>query len=331
MKVLVIGGAGYIGSNAVLELLNKNHEVVVLDNLSTGIRSFVPDNVTFYEKDITVKDDLDYVFAIEKDIDVVMHFAAKLVAPESLEQPLDYYHNNVEGVRLMLEAMVQHNIKNLIFSSTAAVYGLEGNNAPCTEETPTIPINPYGETKLACEKMIYWAANAHDINYCIFRYFNVAGADQSGKIGVIKEDLTLVPIVIQTALKQREKVVIYGTDYPTKDGTCIRDLIHVSDLARAHVLGADYLINNKLCQVINLGSGSGYTVKEVIDEVNKLLPVNYENGNRREGDPIISVADVSKAKTLLNWEPSYKLNEIIKSDLEFRKSLWFIDKNPYLC
>jgi UDP-glucose 4-epimerase len=240
MKVLVIGGAGYIGSHVVYELIKDNHEVVVVDNLSTGLREMIHKDAKFYLGDITDKRQLTDIFKAEcgiKPFDVVMHFAAKLIVPESVEKPLEYYYNNVEGVRIMLEVMTEFNIKNVVFSSTAAVYG-NPIKPVCEEEDPTLPINPYGASKLASEEMIKWVCKRYNMNYCIFRYFNVAGADESLEIGLKKDNLThLIPVTIQTALGIREKMQVFGNDYNTKDGTCIRDYIHVSDLAIAPYFG----------------------------------------------------------------------------------------------
>lgn len=322
MKVCVIGGAGYIGSHAVYELIRDNNEVVVIDNLSTGLREFVHKDAKFYLGDITKEEELDKIFKEEcdkKPFDVVMHFAAKLIVPESMEFPLEYYHNNVEGVRIMLKTLVKYNIKNVMFSSTAAVYG-NVEDEVCTEETPTCPENPYGESKLACEGLIKWTCKRYNMNYCIFRYFNVAGADESLEIGLKKDNLThLIPIVIQTALGMREKMTVYGDDYDTRDGSCIRDYIHVSDLARAHVLGAKYMMKNNESLLCNLGSNRGYTVKEVISEVEKILPVKYEIGPRRPGDPAVVKASNEKAGVVLGWEPKYTLADMIRTDMEFRK------------
>lgn len=324
MKVCVIGGAGYIGSHAVYELIRDNNEVVVIDNLSTGLRKAVHKDAKFYEGDITVKEDLVRIFEAEcskKPFDVVMHFAAKLIVPESVSMPLEYYHNNVEGLRIMLEVMKEFNIKNVVFSSTAAVYG-EPVHEVCSEDDRTKPINPYGATKLACEEMIKWVSAAYGMNYCIFRYFNVAGADKSLEIGLEKDNLThLVPITIQTALGIREKMQVYGNDYDTKDGTCVRDYIHVSDLAYAHVLGAKYISENNKSILVNLGSNEGYTVKEVIDEVSKIRHVNYEYVERRAGDPAKLIASNSKAKEILGWTPKYTLKDIIETDMAFRDKI----------
>jgi len=322
MKVCVIGGAGYIGSHAVYELIRDGHEVVVIDNLSTGLKEMVHRDAKFYLGDITKKEELTNIFKTECDIkpfDVVMHFAAKLIVPESLDQPLEYYHNNVEGVRIMLEVMTEHNIKNVVFSSTAAVYG-EPEKDLCEETDKTNPVNPYGETKLASEKLIKWVCKKYDMNYCIFRYFNVAGADESLEIGLKKDNLThLIPVTIQTALGMREKMIVFGDDYDTRDGSCIRDYIHVSDLAYAHVLGAKYLVKNHKSLLVNLGSNEGYTVKEVISEVEKYMPVNYVIGERRPGDPAKIVASNTKAKDLLGWSPKKTLSDMIRTDMDFRK------------
>ena len=324
MKVCVIGGAGYIGSHAVYELIRDGHEVVVIDNLSTGLERMVHKDAKFYLGDITKKEELNNIFKKEceiKPFDVVMHFAAKLIVPESVTHPLEYYHNNVEGVRIMLEVMVENNIKNVVFSSTAAVYG-EPVKPVCEEDDLTKPINPYGESKLACEKLIEWVSKAHDLNYCIFRYFNVAGADESLEIGLDKEKLThIVPIVNEVALGKREKVMVFGDDYDTPDGTCIRDYIHVTDLAQAHILGAKYILKNNKSLLVNLGSNEGYSVMEVIKEVEKISPVKYEMDARREGDPAKLIASNKRAKEILGWEPKYKLFEIVKSDYDFRAKI----------
>jgi UDP-glucose 4-epimerase len=321
MKVLVIGGAGYIGSHVVYELIRDNHEVVVIDNLSTGLREMVHKDAKFYLGDITDKKQLTNIFKVECDIkpfDVVMHFAAKLIVPESLEKPLEYYYNNVEGVRIMLEVMTEFDIKNVVFSSTAAVYG-NPTKPICEEEDPAVPINPYGESKLASENMIKWVCMHYNMNYCIFRYFNVAGADPSLEIGLKKDNLIhLIPVAIQTALGIREKMQVFGNDYDTPDGTCIRDYIHVSDLAIAHILGAKYLIDNNKSILINLGSNNGFSVLEVINAVQKIKPINYEIVGRREGDSAMIIASNKKAKEILGWSPKYTLDDIIQTDMNFR-------------
>ncbi len=324
MKVLVVGGAGYIGSHASYELIRAGHEVVVLDNLSTGSRGAVHKDARFHWGDIRRKSDITKVLLAEaesKAIDVVMHFAAKLVVPESVEQPLAYYENNVEGLRTMLEAMVDCGVRNVVFSSTAAVYG-EPDEPICHEDDPTKPINPYGETKLACEQMIKWVAAAHSLNYCILRYFNVAGADSTLEIGLNKDQLThLIPLIMQTALGQRDKFYIFGNDYPTHDGTCIRDYIHVTDLARAHVLGAQHILENDESLLVNLGSGKGFSVAEVVNAAQALFDFDYEYAPRRAGDPAKLIASNQRAADLLGWEPSLSLDDIIKSDYAYRRIL----------
>jgi len=319
MRVLVVGGAGYIGSHTVYELIKDGQEVIILDNLSSGYMELVHPEARFYRGDIRHKKDVEAVFKKEK-IDVVMHFAAKIIVPESVEMPLEYYYNNVEGVRVLLEVMKEHDVKKIVFSSTAAVYG-EASGV-CHEDDVTKPINPYGETKLATEKMIKWVANAHGFSYVIFRYFNVAGADESMKIGLMKDQLThLIPVAIQGILGIREHLTIYGNDYPTKDGTCIRDYIHVSDLAYAHVLGAHYLMKGGQSETMNLGSNAGFTVLEVAQAVNEIAPLKVVIGPRRAGDPAELIASNDKAKRILGWTPKFRLADIVRSDYNYRKKI----------
>ncbi|MDR3308291.1 MAG: UDP-glucose 4-epimerase GalE [Coriobacteriales bacterium] len=326
MKVLVVGGAGYIGSHTTYELIRAAHEVVVLDNLSTGKREAVHASARFYEGDIRNKDEITRVLQAEaaqtgRPFDMAMHFAAKLVVPESVAQPLTYYENNVEGLRTMLEAMLEHNIRNIVFSSTAAVYG-EIPGGVCFEDDNLLPINPYGETKLACERMLKWVGSAHGLNYCILRYFNVAGADHTLEIGLDKDQLTwLVPLIMQAALGIREKLQIFGDDYTTPDGTCVRDYIHVTDLAQAHVLGAEYLLKNNTSLIANLGSGKGFSVAEVVQAARQMFDFAYEYAPRRPGDPAKLIADVTHAREVLGWEPRLALSEILKSDYAYRKQL----------
>lgn len=322
MKALVIGGAGYIGGHVVYELIRAGHEVVVLDNLSTGNRSTVHDKARFYWGDIRRKNDITKVLnaeALQKPFDVVMHFAAKLIVPESVTEPLTYYENNVEGVRTMLEAMVDCGVRNVVFSSTAAVYG-DPDTPVCSEDDICNPVNPYGATKLASEQMIKWVCAAHDMNYCILRYFNVAGADASLEIGLEKDQLThLVPIIMQAALGIREKMFIFGEDYDTPDGTCVRDYIHITDLAQAHVLGAQYMIEHDASLLANLGSGNGFSVAEVVAAAGKLFHFDFEYAPRRPGDPAKLIASNAYAKERLGWEPRLTLEDMLESDYDFRK------------
>ena len=226
----------------------------------------------------------------------------------------------------MLETMIEYGVKNVVFSSTAAVYG--GPIKPmCEEDDITLPINPYGASKLATENMIKWVANAHNMNYCIFRYFNVAGADSSLEIGLDKDKLThLIPIVTETILGLRNKMKVFGDDYDTEDGTCIRDYIHVTDLVKAHILGAKYILKNKKSLLVNLGSNNGYSVKEVIDIASKYGKVNYDIEGRRDGDPAKLIASNLRAKEILGWTPKLNLDDMIKSDLDFRKKINRLNK-----
>ncbi|MDR3315582.1 MAG: UDP-glucose 4-epimerase GalE [Coriobacteriales bacterium] len=325
MKVLVVGGAGYIGSHTTYELIRAGHEVVVLDNLATGNIKSIHPSARFFWGDIRRKSDITRVLQAEaqagKPFDVAMHFAAKLIVPESLSQPLAYYENNVEGLRTMLEALVDCDVRNIVFSSTAAVYGAPESSI-CSEGDPTVPINPYGESKLACEKMIEWVAAAHDLNYCILRYFNVAGADASLEIGLDKDQLThLIPVLMQASLGIREQLYIYGNDYDTPDGTCIRDYVHVTDLAQAHVLGAEYILGKQASLRANLGSGTGFSVKEVVDAAAKLFEVPFSYAPRRAGDPPKLIASIEHAQEVLGWKPQLDLRAILESDYNFRKKL----------
>lgn len=324
MKILVTGGAGYIGSHSVYELIKAGHEVVVLDNLSTGNKEAVHPQATFVLGDQRDEKLLDEVFSKNK-FDAVMHFSAKLIVPESVEQPIEYFENNVHGVAVLLAAMNRHNVKNIVFSSTAAVYG-EPKRIPILEDDQKQPINPYGQSKLACEWLIEGAHVAYKINYVIFRYFNVAGADASGDIGLSGKgrQLThLIPVILESHLGIRPKMTVFGTDYETKDGTCVRDYIHITDLARAHVLGVEYAAKGN-SNTFNLGSKNGFTVKEVLEATEKLgHKVNYEFGPRRAGDPANLVASNERAVSILNWKPTFSLEEMIESDLNWRKNKKF--------
>jgi UDP-glucose 4-epimerase len=325
VKVLVVGGAGYIGSHAVYEMIRAGHQVVVMDDLSTGSRAMVHPAATFRAGDICVPGDLRNVFVAEQrqdaaPFDVVLHFAAKLVVPESFTLPLEYYHNNVEGVRLMLSAMTDFDVRNVVFSSTAAVYGNPDGGGTCVEDTPARPINPYGATKLAAEELIRWVCAAYDMNFCIFRYFNVAGADASLDIGLMRDHVThLIPVALQTGLGLRPSMTVHGSDYPTPDGTCIRDYVHVTDVAKAHVLGAQYLVERNASLLANLGSGNGFSVNEVLAEAERHIHVPHTYGERRAGDPAKLIASNQLAKSVLGWEPTLDLSDMIMSDLAFRR------------
>ncbi|NNG66655.1 UDP-glucose 4-epimerase GalE [Caldanaerobacter subterraneus] len=321
MAILVCGGAGYIGSHAVYSLLKRNEEVVVVDNLATGHSESVLGG-ELYIGDLRDEDFLDKVFS-ENDIEAVMHFAASSLVGESVENPFKYYENNVCGTLSLLKAMKKHGVKKIVFSSTAAVYG-EPERIPIKEEDRTEPTNPYGETKLAIEKMLKWADAAYGIKYVALRYFNVAGALETGEIGEDHSPEThLIPIVLQVALGKRDKVMIYGDDYPTKDGTPIRDYIHVMDLVDAHILALEKLRKENKSEVYNLGNGEGFTVKEVIEVARKVTghPIPAEVTGRRPGDPAVLVASSEKAMKDLGWRPKYaSLEEIIESAWMWHKN-----------
>lgn len=313
MSILVLGGAGYIGSHAVYQLIEKGYEVVVVDNLQTGHEQAVHPKAIFYKGDIRENGFLRNVFAKEK-IHAVMHFAANSMVGESMENPLKYFDNNVYGAQILLEVMNEFGIKNIVFSSTAATYG-EPKQVPITEDMPTNPTNPYGESKLTMEKLMKWCDVAYGIKYVSLRYFNVAGARRDGKIGEHHATEThLIPLVLQVALGQREYITVFGGDYNTKDGTCIRDYIHVEDLIEAHILAMDYIINQGESNIFNLGSNQGFSVKEIIEAAREITkhPIPVRMGERRAGDPSTLIASSQKAKKILGWQPKCTLvHEII--------------------
>lgn len=324
MSVLVTGGAGYIGSHTVLEFLKRGEEVVIIDNLQKGHKEALLSEAKFFEGDIRDSAFLDQVFS-ENQIDAVVHFAADSLVGESVEDPIKYYENNVGGAVSLLRVMSKHNVKKIVFSSTAAVYG-EPDLVPITETLQPNPTNPYGETKLAIEKMLKWSEQAYGIQHVILRYFNVAGADLDGKLGEDHHPEThLIPIVLQVALGKREKIMIFGGDYDTPDGSCIRDYIHVTDLADAHILAIQRLHEGGSSSVYNLGNGKGFSVKEVIEVSRKVTgkAIPAEVVQRREGDPARLVASSEKAAIELGWKPKYTaLETMIESAWR-----WF-EKHP---
>ncbi|WP_167629415.1 UDP-glucose 4-epimerase GalE [Listeria valentina] len=306
MSILVLGGAGYIGSHAVDQLIADNYDVVVVDNLKTGHRQAVHEKAAFYEGDIRNKVFLQEVFRKEK-IDGVIHFAASSLVGESMEIPLEYLNNNVHGTQILLEVMEEFGVKHIVFSSTAATYG-EPEKVPLTEEMRTKPESTYGDSKLMMEKMMHWCDLAYGTRYVALRYFNVAGAKEDGSIGEDHNpESHLVPIILQVALGQREKLMIYGDDYPTEDGTCIRDYVHVVDLVKAHILALEYLKNGGESNIFNLGSNNGYSVKEMLDVAREVTgkAIPDEIVARRPGDPSALVASSEKAKRILGWEPEH--------------------------
>ena len=322
MAILVLGGAGYIGSHTALELVKAGNEVVIADNLVTGYRKAIPEGAKFYEGDLRDSDFLDNLFHQEK-IDAVIHFAAYSLVGESVTNPLKYYDNNLYGTKVLLEAMVKNNVGKIVFSSTAATYG-EPENIPILESDRTCPTNPYGETKLAMEKMFKWTAEAHGLRYVSLRYFNACGADESGTIGEAHNpESHLIPLILQVPNGKRETISIYGTDYDTPDGTCIRDYIHVTDLAQAHILAVQYLNNGSESDIFNLGNGVGYSVREVIETARKVTghPIPATETSRRAGDPARLVASSEKAKKILGWKPVHdSLEEIIVSAWNWHKN-----------
>ncbi|MDE7230012.1 MAG: UDP-glucose 4-epimerase GalE [Oscillospiraceae bacterium] len=321
MKVLVLGGAGYIGSHTALELVRAGSEVIVADNLSTGHLAAVPKGAVFQKGDLHDFGFLDKLFKSEKP-DAVIHFAAFSLVGESMTDPLKYYDNNLCGTKVLLEAMVKNGVDKIVFSSTAATYG-EPKSIPILESDPACPTNTYGETKLAMEKMFYWTAKAHGLRYVSLRYFNACGADADGKIGEAHDpESHLIPLILQVPNGQRESISVFGTDYDTPDGTCIRDYIHVTDLADAHILAVKYLMNGGESDIFNLGNGVGHSVREVIDTARRVTghAIPAVEAQRRPGDPARLVASSEKAKKILGWKPGHdSLEEIIASAWKWHK------------
>lgn len=314
-KILVIGGAGYIGSHLVQELAKTEYSPVVYDNLSTGNIESLEAKIQFVQGDVR---DSKLLLKTLQDFDIkaVMHFAAASLVGDSMTNPAFYYNNNVLGMMSLLDSMRQAQVENIIFSSTCAVYG-EPNEYPMSERLPTLPTNVYGRTKLACENMLADYGNAYDVKYVSMRYFNAAGASLDARIGEEHNPEThLIPLVLQTALGQRENIKIFGTDYPTKDGTCVRDYIHVLDLAEAHILGLRHLFDAGDSKIYNLGSEHGFSVKEVINLATAITgrKINCVEDERRAGDPAMLVATAQKISNELGWKQCYSdLRTIIES------------------
>ena len=314
MAILVLGGAGYIGSHTVRMLVESGRDTVVVDNLKTGFREAVHPKARFYEADIRDRDALDRVFGAEP-IEAVIHFAASSQVGESMIRPLDYYDNNLSGTIVLLQAMVAAGVNAIVFSSTAATYG-EPERVPILEDDRTRPTSCYGETKLAMEKLMGWAGRAHDLRSVALRYFNAAGAHPSGEIGEAHDpESHLVPLVLQVPLGPRDAIAVFGDDYPTPDGTCVRDYVHVMDLAEAHVLAVDHLLNGGASDVFNLGSGQGFSVNEVIEVARQVTghPIPVEIAPRRPGDPAQLVASSAKIRQELGWTPRLESVEAIVS------------------
>lgn len=322
MTILVLGGAGYIGSHTVYELIDNGENVAVIDNLLTGHEEAVHPKARFYKGDIRDREFLDEVLKKEKP-DAVIHFAACSLVGESMEKPLKYYDNNLCGTKILLDSMVANGIDKIVFSSTAATYG-EPERIPILETDKTEPTNTYGETKLSMEKMFKWVGKAHGLRYVSLRYFNACGAHNSGILGEDHNpESHLIPLILQVPNGKREFISIYGGDYDTKDGTCVRDYIHVTDLAQAHILAVKYLQNGNKSEIFNLGNGIGFTVKEVIDTARKVTshPIPAKITPRRAGDPAQLIASSEKAKEILGWKPEHNsLEEIISTAWNWHKN-----------
>lgn len=313
--ILVLGGAGYIGSHAVKMLLDAGETVGVVDNLETGHLAAVDTRAKFYNVDLRDLNAFESVFT-ENEVESIIHFSANSLVGESVSLPIKYFENNVAGAVNVLKLMEKYGVKRIVFSSTAAVYG-EPKQVPILEDSETLPTSPYGESKLMMEKMFKWADLAHGIRFVSLRYFNVAGADQSGDIGEAHGVEThLIPLVLQVPLGKRKEITIFGDDYPTKDGTCIRDYIHVTDLIDAHMRALDYLRQGHGSEIFNLGSGDGFSVKEIIDVARKVTghEIPAVIAARRAGDPSILIASSEKAERLLGWKPKYYDVETIVKD-----------------
>ncbi|WP_195972931.1 UDP-glucose 4-epimerase GalE [Clostridium thermobutyricum] len=321
MSILVCGGAGYIGSHMVAELLENGKDVVILDNLEKGHKDAILGG-KLYIGDLRDRKILDKVFS-ENNIEAVIDFAAYSLVGESMTEPLKYFNNNVYGTINLLEAMKDHNVKYIVFSSTAATYG-EPEIVPITEDLKTLPTNAYGESKLLVEKILKWCDTAYGIKYTTLRYFNAAGAHINGKIGEDHSPEThLIPLILQVALGKREKIMIFGDDYDTKDGSCIRDYIHVSDLASAHSLALERLINGGESRIYNLGNGTGFSVKEMIEKARVVTghPIPAEVAPRRAGDPATLIASSKKAMEELNWKPKFNsVDTIIETAWNWHKA-----------
>jgi len=315
MNVLVIGGAGYIGSHCVRQLIEVGHRPVVLDNLVFGHRLSIAQEVSFYEGDLGDESLVSKILTDEK-IDIVMHFAAFAYVGESVIDPLKYYENNVAKTILLLKAMIASNVRKFIFSSTCATFG-EPDELPIHESLPQIPINPYGQTKLDIENMLKALAHSGEMSSAAFRYFNAAGAAEDGSIGEHHDpESHLIPLAIEAAVGKRPALKIFGNDYPTPDGTCLRDYVHVDDLSRAHIAVFDKLEGEPKFLHYNLGTGRAASVKEILTAIENVigLPVPCEDAPRREGDPPSLYADSTKARTELGWLPKYiDIEEVIKT------------------
>lgn len=335
-QILIIGGAGYIGSHMAKQLANNGHRVTILDNLSTGYKHLAKYG-ELVVGDLADTNLLENLFT-RNTFSGVMHFAASSLVGESMVEPAKYYRNNVANTLNLLDVMVRHGVKNFIFSSTAATFG-EPEYTPIDEQHPQNPINPYGASKLMVERILQDYASAYDLNSVCLRYFNACGADPAGELGECHEPEThLIPLILQAASGRRKAITVFGRDYPTEDGTCVRDYIHIEDLCTAHGLALDVLIAGKQqgAQAYNLGNGQGFSVQQVIDTAIKVVTTDgcslvIEEGERRAGDPAVLVADAARVKTELGWQPQYAdLNTIIHHAWQWEKKSSGISFKPAL-
>ncbi|MDP4126292.1 MAG: UDP-glucose 4-epimerase GalE [Bacillota bacterium] len=320
MKILVTGGAGYIGSHTVKKLLGSGYsDITVIDDLSTGEKTRIPSGVTFVEGDFADRELLGSLF--ESGVDTVIHFAASKVAPESVTEPEKYYDNNVAKSIILLEQCIKNDVKNFIFSSSAAVYG-DVQGFPITEEFETKPTNPYGWSKLMFEQVLRDSSLAHGLKHVSLRYFNAGGADPEGELGNNHEKGEDVISILMRTAKKNGVFTIYGCDYRTKDGTCVRDLIHVSDLASAHVAALEYLHNGGESTVVNLGSEEGFTIRDIAERTKKITGSDFKiaEGDRRQGDIVVSIASSKKARDILKWKRNYSdIDNLIRTAWEWEK------------
>ena len=324
VPVLITGGAGYIGSHAVLALRDAGWSVAIIDDLSTGSRYVVPDDVAFYEGRIDDRELVERILS-ERNIGAIMHFAGSIVVPESVEKPLDYYRNNTVASHSLISTAVDAGVKHIVFSSTAAVYG-EPERVPVDESVAKLPINPYGASKLMTERMLEDSAAAYPMNYAALRYFNVSGADPEGRSGQIGKGSThLIKVAVEAAVGKRDHIDVYGTDYPTEDGSCVRDYIHVSDLVAAHLKALERLIERPDENlVLNLGYGRGLSVLEVLDALDKVVgkPIRREMKQRRAGDPPLLISSNQALRQTLDWAARYAdIETILTHALEWERKL----------
>ena len=322
MKILVTGGAGYIGSHVAYSLLDSGHDVFVLDDLSTGNKSLIPKNAVFEKCNINNKKKIESIIK-ENKFDALMHFAAFIKVEESVKNPKKYLENNFENSKILFETCIENKLTNIVFSSTGTVYGNENSNSLIRENSKTNPVNPYSESKLKTEQFLI--EKSSELNFIILRYFNVAGADPKLRTGLISDNPShLIKIASEAAVGKRKAVIIFGNDYNTSDGTAIRDYIHVSDLAEIHIKSLNFLSEKKCSEIFNCGYGKGYSVKEVLDTFNKISKnkINIEYGPRRKGDIEISVSNIDKIKQMIDWQPKYnKLDFIIRTAIDWEIKL----------